>query len=182
MEADVKAVIRNAYQAEYQSDAIKDVKGIGGWLLHISERFEQKVTEADKANSWKVIPYLAVPVVLGAYAIMAGLLFAPLATAAVVGAGIWSKVSAVKQQKAIADAALDRDIENGTLLSRYNAEFLQSKIDNATKELETLLKVKSSLPLPGAAAAEFANAVKPQEPVVETQKSTPAAPSNTGPA
>src|SRR5205807_684847 len=87
------------------------------------------------------------------------------------GAAVWSGRRAWKKADAIAEAAIDRDMDSGGLALRYNAEILQPKIDKLTQEMEGLQQVRSSLPAPGAASADFGKAVSPAAPAASAPES-----------
>lgn len=181
MEAQTQSDIRNAYKEEYREAAIKDAKGVGGWMLRMGVRFSKRVDELEKSKkeNWKLPFYMITPSLFGAYGLVLGLITVPLLTIAAVGAAVWTGRSAWNKTDAVAEAAIDRDMDSGALPARYNAEILQPKIDKLAKEMEGLQQVRSSLPAPGAATADFGKAVSPAAPAASataTPASAPKAP------
>ena len=178
MEAQTQSDIRSAYKDEYREAALKDVKGIGGWMLRLGDRFSARVNEIEKSKTenWKMPIYMLGPSFLGAYGVIIGMIAAPVVTVAAIGAAIWTGRRAWKKADAIAEAAIDRDMDSGALPARYNAEILQPKIDKLAKDMEGLQQVKSSLPAPGAASADFGKAVSPPAPAVDAPENAASAP------
>ena len=174
MDQQLTTDVRNAFAGEYFNNASKEMTGFSGWLMKTAVSVGEKMEKLEKSRSWKFPVYMATASTLPAFVFLGALVAAPLLTLAALGGAIWAGRRAYKEQDTIADKALDRDMENGTLPARYRAEILQPQID--ALELK-----KSSLPAAGTAAAEFAKAVSPSQAVIETSpKPAPTAPN--GPA
>jgi len=162
MDAQTKADIRTAYFAEYKRETTRTLKGMAGWILRGMDAFERKIGQWEKEQ--KVLKMGAAVIsasTLPAYALIGAFIASPFLGVGVLAAGIGLGIHTARKSTAATTAALDRDIENGTLVERYRDEVLQRQIAALAEKQDALERKKSALPAPGAATQSFTVTVTP---------------------
>lgn len=166
-----KHKIRTAFFVEYMDKGAAEMTGLPKKVLDFTDKLGNQMKTWEQENSWKgpVASFLAV--VGGAGALIAGISFVPVLSFGVLAGLALTAAVTANELRNTTEALLDRDIANGTLVTRYNTEILP-------KETPVPAPAAAKLPEAGAAAAGFTAAVTPETtaPAAPVKTIAPAAP------